>query len=307
MDNQPVSEVSPVRNLLSEITAQIQNARGGDAVGEVSLDQIAQNFQRLRELNATEEESLQEDVRIQTMHNMVQSVTLGNQGRRSNLMFLPNKQGAYVVYYFGDSKHKDSPPPTSYHAVVLFLTHPVGIHEHLVCAARMLSENESGIHKIFAAFKMKEPTKLIINLLHDTNGVFENGLDEYVPRDVVPPTTAWGTAFETEQKANEAFFRLVRFMMEVVIPLAAETNALILCSACESILSRALLEALSNTDSTVSDQITVFGFAAQVSTHVYLHRQDAQTLSDLCWHACIAHEGCCHNSPLYSASDCLKQ
>ena len=142
----------------------------------------------------------------------------------------------------------------------------------------MLSENESGIHKIFAAFKVKEP-KLIINLLHDTNGVFENGLDEYVPRDVVPPTTAWGTAFETEQKANEAFFRLVRFMMEVVVPLAADTNALILCSASESILSRALLEALANTDSTVSDHITVFGFAAQVSAHVYLHRQDTQAFS----------------------------
>lgn len=120
----------------------------------------------------------------------------------------------------------------------------------------MLTQSESHIDKIFAAFKVKEP-KLVINLLHDTNGVFENGLDEYVPRDVVPPSTAWGTAFETGQKANEAFFRLVRFMMEVVVPLAVETNALILCSASESILSRALLQALENTHSTVSDHITI--------------------------------------------------
>ena len=100
MDNQPVNEVSPVRNLLSAITTQIQNVRGGAAVGEDSLDQIAQNFQRLRELNATEEETLQDDIRIQTMHNMVQSVTLGNERRRSNLMFLPNKQGAHDICDF---------------------------------------------------------------------------------------------------------------------------------------------------------------------------------------------------------------
>ena len=126
-------------------------------------------------------------------------------------------------------------------------------------AADMLSKSSAHVDKIIAAFQVKEP-KLVINLLHDANGVFDNGLDEYAPRDVVPYATAWGCAFETKQKAKEAFFRLVRFMKEVVVPLAEETNALILCSASESVLTRALLEA---TDA--HSKLTIIGFANQVS------------------------------------------
>ena len=132
-------------------------------------------------------------------------------------------------------------------------------HAYVLFAADMLSKNSASVDKILAAFQVKEP-KLVINLLDDTNGVFDNGLDEYAPRDVVPYATAWGCAFETEVAAKEAFFRLVRFMKEVVVPLAEETDALILCSASDSVLTRALLEAIDNMRSTV----TIIGFATQV-------------------------------------------
>lgn len=92
VDNRPADEASPLKRILSKISTQIDHARG--AFGEeVNFDQIAENFDMLKRINATEEETLQEDIKTQTMHNMVQSVTLGNEGRRSNLMFLPNKQG----------------------------------------------------------------------------------------------------------------------------------------------------------------------------------------------------------------------
>ena len=95
MDDRITDNDTPLKSLLSQISSQIESVRDGNAIGENNFAQIAKNFAMLKELNATEEETLDDDILTQTMHNMVQSVTLGNEGHRSNLMFLPNKQGAH--------------------------------------------------------------------------------------------------------------------------------------------------------------------------------------------------------------------
>ena len=68
--------------------------------------------------------------------------------------------------------------------------------------ARMLSQNESNIDKILAAFEAPEP-KLIINLLSDADGGCSSG---------DPAHFGWGLSFPTKTEADDAFFRLVSFM-----------------------------------------------------------------------------------------------
>ena len=121
--------------------------------------------------------------------------------------------------------------------------------------AQMLSESESNIDKILDALEVRNP-KLVINLLMDNAGGCSS-LD--------PAKSGWGLGFQTAEKARAAFFRLVAFMVRVVIPQAVKTSALILCSAGNnSILSCALLEALATMESKTKERIKVLGFATSV-------------------------------------------
>lgn len=121
--------------------------------------------------------------------------------------------------------------------------------------AQMLSESESNIDKILDALEVRNP-KLVINLLMDNAGGCSS-LD--------PAKSGWGLGFQTAEKARAAFFRLVAFMVRVIIPQAVKTRALILCSACNnSILSCALLEALATMESKTKERIKVLGFATSV-------------------------------------------
>ena len=100
--------------------------------------------------------------------------------------------------------------------------------------AELIASSEASMQKMLEALEIPRP-KLVINLLSS------QGHTEHIVK-AMDAHAAWGAedaglprdkgAFASADAEQKAFAKLDHFMASVILPLAAQTNAIIFCSAC---------------------------------------------------------------------------